>query len=314
MRRRWLGALLVMLAVGGCGSQAVEKPSPSTGSSPPPSPTAEPASVTLAPESTATASLLPSPVPSPSASPLGVVRIPFARREMDLAIVGEPGVLVAWRAATDRELEAATWDGDDDITLDRLTKRNLVLGWIGTVCDVKATLTVAQERLVVSPVPREGCDAMAVGRGVVLTFAMPVDSLSIAVVLEETVLLPEESAQPPLNAVERWIEAAVARIGLMARVAEMSPPDRASMWVDVGGGRVLSIVTLPASAAPSDWGVVRVRRVAGAELRRVRDADGTTTEWIACGPALIRVSGNPPEEDGTLDAIIERLVPALDCG
>ena len=111
---------------------------------------------------------------------------------MELAIVGEPGVLVAWRAATDRELAAATW-GDDDITLARLTNRELVLGWIGTVCDVKATLTVTQERLVVSPVPREGCDLVAVGRGVVLTFAKPVDPASVAVVLEHTVLLPEGS-------------------------------------------------------------------------------------------------------------------------
>lgn len=314
MRRRWLGALLVVLAVVGCGSQAVDKPSPSTASSRPPSPMAEIASPTIVPEPSAAASLLPSPAPTPSASPIGVVRIPFARREMDLAIVGESGVLVAWRAATDRELEAATWDGDDDITLDRLTKRNLVLGWIGTVCDVKATLTVAQERLVVSPVPREGCDAMAVGRGVVLTFAMPVDPASIAVVLEETVLLPEKPTRPPLNAVERWLEAALVRIGLVAEVAEMSPPDRASVWVDVGGGRVLSIVTTPASAAPSDWDVVSVRRLAGVELRRVRDADGTTTEMIVCEPDLVRVSGTPPDEDGTLDALIERLVPALDCG
>jgi hypothetical protein len=111
---------------------------------------------------------------------------------MELAIVGEPGVLAAWRAATDRELAAVTW-GDSDITLARLTDRELVLGWIGTVCDVKATLTVAQERLVVSPVPREGCDLVAVGRGVVLTFAKPADPASVAVVLEHTVLLPEGS-------------------------------------------------------------------------------------------------------------------------
>ncbi len=192
MRGRWIGALLVVLAVGGCGPGPVENRSPSTTSSPPPTSTAEPSPPTLAPEPSATASLLPSPRLSPSASPIGVVRIPFARREMELAIVGESGVLAAWRAATDRELAAVTW-GDNDITLARLTDRELVLGWIGTVCDVKATLTVTQERLVVSPVPREGCDLLAVGRGVVLTFAKPVDPASVAVVLEHTVLLPEGS-------------------------------------------------------------------------------------------------------------------------
>ena len=189
MRGRWIGALLVVLAVGGCGPGPVENRSPSTTSSPPPTSTAEPSCPTLAPEPSATASVLPSPRPSPSASPIGVVRIPFEGARWKLAIVGEPGVLAAWRAATDR-LAAVTW-GDSDITLARLTDRELVLGWIGTVCDVKATLTVAQERLVVSPVPREGCDLVAVGRGVVLTFAKPADPALVAVVLEHTVLLPE---------------------------------------------------------------------------------------------------------------------------
>lgn len=192
MRRRLYGALLVVLALAGCGSGATANPSLSARSISPPSPSAESASATHAPDPSATASLLASPLPSSSARPLGVVRIPFANRAMELTIVGTTGVLAAWRAATDRELAAGTW-GDSDITLARLTDRKLVLGWIGTVCDVKATLTVTQEQLVVSPVPREGCDAMALGRGVVLTFAKPVDPASVAVVLERTVLLPEGS-------------------------------------------------------------------------------------------------------------------------
>jgi hypothetical protein len=111
---------------------------------------------------------------------------------MQVTIVGAPEVLVGWRAATDQELEAVSWD-EHDIAPRSLTKRESVLGWIGTVCDVKATLTVAQDRLVVSPMPREGCDAMAVGRGLVLTFAKPVDPAAIALVLHDVVLLPEPS-------------------------------------------------------------------------------------------------------------------------
>ena len=190
MRVRRSGALLVGLAFGGCGPTPVETRSASATASPPPSPTTELPAPTLAPEPPATASFLPSPVPSQSATPIGVVRIPFAGREMELDIVGEPGVLAAWRAATDQEAAAGAW-GDKDVTLARLTDRELMLGWIGTVCDVKATLSVTRERLVVSPVPRDGCDAMAVGRGVVLTFVKPVDPTSVAVVLEPTVLLPE---------------------------------------------------------------------------------------------------------------------------
>lgn len=130
------------------------------------------------------------PTASPSATPLGIVRIPFAGREMVVTIVGEPDLVSAWRAATDRELSMASW-GEADITVARLGDRKLVLGWAGTVCDVKATLTVMPGRLVVDPVPREACDLGRVARGVVLTFAKRVDPAAIVVVLEPRVLLPE---------------------------------------------------------------------------------------------------------------------------
>lgn len=118
---------------------------------------------------------------------------------------------------------------------------------------------------------------------------------------------------PPPNLVVQRIEAALSRIGLEAKVAELSPADRASLWVDVGGGRVLSIETTPASAAPPEWQVIGVRHLASVELKRMRDADGTLTEWMVCGEDLVRASGSPPESDGTLDAFIERLVPELGC-
>lgn len=190
MRLPWIRSLLAVFIVAECGTGAVQNADPSTAASAPASPTVEPVASTLAPEPSAAASLPPSA--TSSATALGVVWIPFAGREMELAIVGEPGVVVAWRAATEQELTAGIWR-DDDVALNRLTDRELVLGWIGTVCDVKATLAVARDRLVVSPVPREGCDAMAVGRGVVLTFATPVEPASVVVVLEPTELLPEES-------------------------------------------------------------------------------------------------------------------------
>jgi hypothetical protein len=78
-------------------------------------------------------------------------------------------------------------------TGERQACAELVLWWIGTVCDVNAMLSVTRERLVVTPVPREGCDAMAVGRGVVLTFAKPIDPTSVALALEPDVLLPKGS-------------------------------------------------------------------------------------------------------------------------
>jgi hypothetical protein len=156
-----------MFALAGCGSGVADLPQPS-----------------------ATASVHPSATPTALATPIGFLRIPLAGREMELAIVGSPDVLTAWRAATDQELSAVAWGEGQDVVLRSRSRRELVLGWIGTACDTRATLTVEPRRLVVRPAPREACDAMAQGRGVVLTFAVPADPASIAVVLENAVLLP----------------------------------------------------------------------------------------------------------------------------
>lgn len=195
MRVNRAGIVALAFVLSACASGVAEPPPSTALSSPSQSAaTASPAGATIAPASPGpTASTTPSEVPNPSAPALGSLRIPFANREMEVTIVGEPGIVVAWRAAGDRDLEAIAWNGDADIALGRLSARDLVLGWIGTVCDVKATLTVAPGRLVVTPVPREGCDAMAVGRGMVLTFADPVDPAGITVDLGDRVLLPEES-------------------------------------------------------------------------------------------------------------------------
>ena len=190
MRLSWVRSALVLFIVAGCGAGAVQSADPSTAASAPASATVEPVASTPVPEPSLATSMPPS---STSPAPrIGVVAIPFAGREMEVALVGEPGVLEGWRAATERELTAGTWR-DDDVALNRLTGRELVLGWTGTVCDVEATVAVSRDRLVISPVPREGCDAVAVGRGVVLTFARPVVPASVVVVLEPTELLPEES-------------------------------------------------------------------------------------------------------------------------
>ena len=124
--------------------------------------------------------------------PLGSVEIPFVNRAMEVTIVGQPGIVIAWQAATERELKTVAW-ADADIGLGRLSDRDLVLAWTGTVCDVTATLTIVPGRLVVTPVPRQGCDLVGVGRGLVLTFAEPTDPNTITVELGDTVLLPEGS-------------------------------------------------------------------------------------------------------------------------
>jgi hypothetical protein len=192
MRHRRLGCLVLVLVVAACGPGPVEVSSPPATSAAPPAATAAVAPPTPAPASSAPAQR-PSPAATPSATALGVVRIPFARREMVLTIVGEPGLVTAWRAATEREVERMPWGEDADFGLVRLADRTLLLAWIGTVCDLEATLSVARDRLEVSPAPREACDLVGVPRGVVLTYAEPVDPTSVSVVLDARVLLPEGS-------------------------------------------------------------------------------------------------------------------------
>ena len=183
----------VLVAMALAVSACAPGPTPPSSSTPAPTPpnvsSASPTAASPAPTPTS-----PSPEsPSASASPLGSVQIPFTYRVMEVTIVGQPGIVTAWRAATEQELEAIAWNGDTDIALGRLSDRELVLGWIGTVCDLEATLTIAPGRLVVTPAPRQGCDLVGVGRGMVLTFPEPTDPNAIAVELGDRVLLPEGS-------------------------------------------------------------------------------------------------------------------------
>lgn len=56
------------------------------------------------------------------------------------------------------------------------------LVWVGTICDLTAELQIAPNvtSMAVTEGPRGSCDAMGVGRGVVLSFARQVDAASIA--------------------------------------------------------------------------------------------------------------------------------------
>lgn len=110
---------------------------------------------------------------------------------MELAIVGQPGLVVEWRGATEAELRRAIWRPEADIGAGLLSEDELVLAWSGTICDVEATLSITRDRLVVTHPPRRGCDAMAVTRGVVLTYAGRVDPATIVVDLVDATLIPE---------------------------------------------------------------------------------------------------------------------------
>ena len=175
MRR--IGLLALMALVVACSPAPVPSPS---------SPAATPTPVVA---------LTPVPAggsPAPATEPpstVGSLQVPMADRIMELTIVGDPSVLTGWRAATEGEVAQVDF-GDRDIGVEHLSDHELVLAWIGTICDVDGTLEVGATRLVVSHPPRQGCDAMAIGRGVVLTYA---EDIPLAISIEQlpTVLLPE---------------------------------------------------------------------------------------------------------------------------
>jgi hypothetical protein len=109
---------------------------------------------------------------------------------MDVDLLGQPGIVVDWRPATDRELRAVDWGNDARIAVAPLGDDEVVLAWIGTVCDVKASLRIEEGALFVVPAPRKGCDLVGVGRGLVLTYAKGVDHDVVDVRLGDRVLLP----------------------------------------------------------------------------------------------------------------------------
>jgi hypothetical protein len=119
------------------------------------------------------------------AGPIG--RVP----EMNVLIVGQAGIVLRWRAATDRELAAIRWDADSQIGHAPLSDRELVLGWMATVCDQEAALTVAPGRLLLTRFRTSDCDGQATRRGLALTFPIGVGPADVDVRLMGPVVVTE---------------------------------------------------------------------------------------------------------------------------
>jgi hypothetical protein len=166
-------AAAVLLVVEACTAAAAS-----------PEPTAVPptASLTVSPaiDSPSPEASSPTPEVSAEASPtvIGVTRVAGSRPPMTVTLLGDPEVLTTIRAATELELTKASGFGPNDLTAAALNEHSLVVAWLGTVCDVSASLTVEPASIVLAEDPRRGCDAMGVGKGVVVRFADPVDATS----------------------------------------------------------------------------------------------------------------------------------------
>jgi hypothetical protein len=78
------------------------------------------------------------------------------------------------------------------------------LRWTTTICDREMTVSIAREvaRIVIEHAPREGCDAMGIGRDLVLQFTQDVDPAAVELQVIQPALLPEPPPEPTTMVVE----------------------------------------------------------------------------------------------------------------
>ena len=78
------------------------------------------------------------------------------------------------------------------------------LRWTTTICDREMTVSIAREvaRIVIEHAPREGCDAMGIGRDLVLEFSQDVDPADVELQVIQPALLPEPPPEPTTMVVE----------------------------------------------------------------------------------------------------------------
>jgi hypothetical protein len=135
---------------------------------------------------------VPYPITSaiPSSTVLGSVLVPGGIKPMKVVMVGHPGVVRAWRATTETEFEAHAQLAERDIALTAVDRQHSVLAWVGGACDVSATLSIRPTQLVLTEDPHRACDAVGIGKGLVLSFASSGDAAALHVSLVRGAILP----------------------------------------------------------------------------------------------------------------------------
>jgi hypothetical protein len=91
------------------------------------------------------------------------------------AVYDRAGLLTGARSATSGEqrLVEAQIDDRQIGAAQGASDHEVVLVWIGTICDTGASILIDGSNVQVIEGPRPACDAMAVGRGVTLEFSAP---------------------------------------------------------------------------------------------------------------------------------------------
>lgn len=131
-----------------------------------------------------------SPSPSalfrPSVSPQVVTVSLDPTHSLELTIIDESGLLLEARSAAFGEQAPPdpmmSLKGIFAFNPSTVPANEVRLVWVGTICDRSAELRIAPNvtALSITEGPRGSCDAMGVGRGVVLTFDHAIDASLIA--------------------------------------------------------------------------------------------------------------------------------------
>lgn len=228
----------------GCGS--------STPSVPPPASRTPAPSTSAAPSPSAVDSPTPESPPASPAAPapsLPVVVVPFpddqAGRSLELTIVDRSGLVRSARAAVARDLALVDLAaGGAGVARSPSGGDELVVAWAGVVCDLTAQLIIpaAVDRLTIEEGLAPGCDLVPLPRGVVLTLAGPVASLTTAELVRNVPIEAIARSQAEAIALGYWGPSARVTGVRFARASDLdprlAPPDRIVWAVTVDSGEL----------------------------------------------------------------------------
>jgi hypothetical protein len=169
--RRLLSVLSILLAACAPSASTQATPTasalvatPTSAASLAPGPTADQTS-----SASGTAPALPSGVPA-----FAIAVSLDANHAEPAAVYDRAGLLTGARSATASEQRLVELQmGERDVGAAPGTNDDVVLVWIGTICDIGASIILDRSSVQIIEGPRPACDAMAVGRGVILTFSVP---------------------------------------------------------------------------------------------------------------------------------------------
>lgn len=144
----------------------------------------------------------PSPTPEPSVVPAWGAWPPDGSTVLELpnadpndparvAVVDRSGELVEVRAPT---AEDGYPEGPDDAFFrDPTDPGRFLLRWSTTICDREMIVTIHPDvaRIVIEHAPRNGCDAMGIGRELVLEFSRDIDPADVSLEIIQAMRLPE---------------------------------------------------------------------------------------------------------------------------